>query len=899
MQHHVTALSGVIAYLAVIFSAAPAESGSASVVMRVVRATESRGRNLLRNPGFEEGDGNVATGWSAWRNGFRCEVGAGRNGGRATVCESLNAGEQHGAWQEVTLSPKVPGPIVVRGWSKAENVSGAPDSGYSLYVDLRYTDGTELWNQTARFSTGTHDWQQRELLIIPDKPVASLNLHCLFRGHTGKIWFDDVYLGQLTASSGTALLDGVVVVAAEAAPTKGEGDILETEDRLRIDYDRATARISALRIEDRDLAASGVPSGFMARDVAADSDWYGFEDGACEELSLRLQATASAKQAHIEFEGRVLDTTGKDRAITLMFALPIDAHGWRWGQSIRATREIGTGGEYANNVRIGTGATGTMAQYPFSCIVPGPLRGRDLGPKGVGADDASGLALGINMAAPAQYRLAYNAGTRQYFIAYDFGLTPETTHLPGGAHFRFVLYRIEPAWGFRSAAKRYYEMFPHFFQCRSKRQGIWMPFTDVSTVEGWQDFGFRYHEGINNVPFDDSADILSFRYTEPCTFWMRMERDVPRTYEAALAELHRHAAGDEPRKRRMAQAVLASGSHDEEGRFQMLFRDTPWCDGAVFSLSPLPGIPGEWTDAKVAWNDEVKERHYGPEAKGEQDGEYLDSLEAYVTANENFRREHFRAATLPLTFTTAGKRPVIHKSLAIYEFVRWMSEDVHRMGKLMMANSVPSRFSFLCGHLDVMGTETNWMRGGKWQPMAHGSMALRRTMCCQKPYLLLMNTDYDALEPFMERYFQRSLFYGMFPSMFSPVASSSTDAYWRTPRWYNRDRELFKRYIPIIKRVAEAGWEPVTHATTDNDDFLVERFGPDDAGRVYFTVMTDGNERASATVYVGATALELPGDVKARELVSGEVVALRTVGDTLECELELEAEEVVAVEVSG
>ncbi len=877
------ASGGSVVCLMALLLALGAGSASGSVAMRVVGAGDAKAPNVLDNAGFEEGQGDAATRWRACRKGFRCETGRGREGGRGVVCESGDTAEQYGASQTVVLNQETTWPIVVRGWSRAENVSGTPDSGYSLYVDLEYSDGTPLWGQTVSFSTGTHDWQQRELLIVPDRPIASLNLHCLFRGHTGKVWFDDVEL-RPAAEPGMSLLvlDGVVMTPVPISGPVALGMPLRTGDGLSIGYHSETAQVTLLRIGERRLDAADVPSGFMARDVATDSDWHAFRDGVCRALSLQLAMTGTAKPTHFEFNGALFDTSGRDRAVTLMFALPLDARGWHWGESIRATRQIGTAGEYANNVRIGTGATGTMAQYPFSCI----------------ADNTSGLALGIDMTAPAQYRLAYNAGTRQYFIAYDFGLTPETSHLPGGAHFRFVLYRIDPAWGFRSAAKRYYEIFPHFFQCRSKRQGIWMPFTDVSTVEGWQDFGFRYHEGINNVPFDDSADILSFRYTEPCTFWMRMEKDVPRTYEAALAELHRHAAGDEPRKRRMAQAVLASGSHDEEGRFQMLFRDTPWCDGAVFSLSPLPDIPGEWTDAKVAWNDDVKERHYGPGAKGEQDGEYLDSLEAYVTANENFRREHFRAATLPLTFTTAGKRPVIHKSLAIYEFVRWISEDVHRMGKLMMANSVPSRFSFLCGHLDVMGTETNWMRGGKWQPMAHGSMALRRTMCYQKPYLLLMNTDYDALEPFVERYFQRSLFYGMFPSMFSPVASSSTDAYWRTPRWYNRDRELFKRYIPIIKRVAEAGWEPVTHGTTDNDDFLVERFGPDDEGRVYFTVMNDGEAAARGTVLIEAEALKLSDKATGRELVSGQAIALKAADNTLECEVELEAEEVVALEVS-
>jgi len=39
-----------------------------------------------------------------------------------------------------------------------------------------------------------------------------------------------------------------------------------------------------------------------------------------------------------------------------------------------------------------------------------------------------------------------------------------------------------------------------------------MPFTDVSTVQDWQDFGFKFHEGNNNVAWDKAHGILSFRY---------------------------------------------------------------------------------------------------------------------------------------------------------------------------------------------------------------------------------------------------------------------------------------------------------------------------------------------------------------------------------------------------
>jgi hypothetical protein len=51
----------------------------------------------------------------------------------------------HGTSQAIVLQRTVPVPLVIRGWSKAAEVSGGTDSGYSLYADLIYDDGTPLW----------------------------------------------------------------------------------------------------------------------------------------------------------------------------------------------------------------------------------------------------------------------------------------------------------------------------------------------------------------------------------------------------------------------------------------------------------------------------------------------------------------------------------------------------------------------------------------------------------------------------------------------------------------------------------------------------------------------------------------------------------------------------------
>ena len=162
---------------------------------------------------------------------------------------------------------------------------------------------------------------------------------------------------------------------------------------------------------------------------------------------------------------------------------------------------------------------------------------------------------------------------------------------------------------------------------------------------------------------------------------------------------------------------------------------------------------------------------------------------------------------MPLTFDTGSARPALWKGLAVYEFTRWIAEDLHRMGKLCFANGVPYRFGFLCPWLDVLGTETDWLAEGAYSPAPHEQMRLWRTLSGGKPYLLLMNTDFDRFGPeIVEKYFQRSLFYGMYPSMFSHNAAENP--YWENPRWYNRDRPLFQKYQPAIRRVAQAGWQP-------------------------------------------------------------------------------------------
>ncbi|MBI2299907.1 MAG: hypothetical protein HYU66_13355 [Armatimonadetes bacterium] len=816
-------------------------AGLAAHAAEVYRAFGTEGgANRLVNPGFETRDGARLAGWGGWDAGYVSAPGEGRDGSGAAYCERAADQPGKGVSQTVQLHQTLATPIIATGYSRCEGVSGSPDSNYSIYCDLEYTDGTPLWGQISAFETRSHDWQQRRVVILPAKPVASITVHGLFRGHTGRAWFDDFSLSELKAPEGGGTIDSVPVLLAQRS-TARPGTVVQA-GALRLGLTGHAVRQVALGGKD---VTGPQPGGFLVRDVAAGSGFHDFDakDGGCQALGAKLEATFTAQAGHVVVEGRLTDTTGKPRAMTLLFALPVDAGGWRWGQDMRTETVVGGAGELGNHSNIGCGSNQQLSRYPLANV----------------AGPAGGLSLGIDMRRPAQYRLGYSSTAKLLYLAYDFGLSPLTRNFPSAAPFRFVIFPSDGAWGFRGALDAFYRIFPEYFQMRTPDQGIWQAFAPISKVQGWEDFGFRFKEGNDETAWDDEHNILTFRYSEMGSFWMSMPQDMPRDREHALRLLDQLAKSVDPReadRRRRAIATQNTGVRDADGQLRVDIVKAPWCDGALFILNPAPALAGEFTDANLHWNA-TQLRSYAPGAKPELDGEYLDSLEGFVTVDSD--PKHLEFAEEPLTFQGGSFEPVMETGLTKTGFVRQVADALHERGKLCMANSVPYRYTFLCAWLDVMGTETDWMTGdGKYRPDDDGSMNLRRAMCFQRPYRLLLNTRFQDFGPYVERYFQRSLFYGMLPSMFSHNAAE--DHYFTRPDWYNRDRELFRKYVPLCRQLAEEGWQPVTLARSDNPSVLAERYGPGRTKRVFITVHNPGEAPQSATITFDAKALGRPAE---------------------------------------
>jgi hypothetical protein len=788
-----------------------------NVAARLVREAH----DLLQDGAFEA-DGSAEGPWRPCGGGFERRLGEGRGGGAALRLAS----EDGGAVQVVDLSgrPSV-GPLVLRGWSRSRDVSGQTDADYSLYVDIEAQDGSRRFGLFAPFAPGTHDWEEAVLELPAGPPVRTLRIHCLFRHRSGEAWFDDLRLEELKLPPGGIVLEGVPAVPQRRAASRKrlKTSTSSTRDGLLLRWEED--EIASVVVDGKEVASEAC-SGFMARDVAAGSDVLRFVDRKIPELDLALRWDLKAREDHLEIEGAVRSTLGRDRAVTLYFAVPLSMDGWTWEADPSRREPLRPGDVRIEEVAVGSGATGTMSRYPLAAVSQGPR----------------GLAIAVDPEHPQQARLLAQAGTGQLMAAMDLGIPAESA---GEASFRLRLYRFDGRHGFRGALDKAYGFSPDAFRNRMRVQGTWMPFTDIRRVRDWQDFGFRFHEGLTDPGFDEKAGILAFRYSEPMMWWMPMAADLPRTEEAARAELRRRAELQEPQ----ALAVLNAGMSDARGQKALRLVRAPWCDGAVWSLNPGPDLPGRPNAASLHWTSEIRQKFYDASAPGPVAGEFVDSVEGYAAADLDFDRAHVLASRFPPTFDRATRRPVLLKSQPMFEYLDLLRRELASGDRCVFGNGVPERFAALASRVDVFGMERDWMPGGRYRPPSEADLLFWRAMARQRPFHLLLNTDFATADPAdLERFFQRALSLGMFPSMFSPNASDAS--YWERPEWYERDRPMFRRYIPLIQRLGTAGWQPVTRATSDAPGLRIERFGPDAAGHLFLTLHNPGTAEVEARLRV-------------------------------------------------
>lgn len=827
-------------------------------------------------------------------------------------CSSPDSDGSCGVSFGYKLDQETPKPIVAFCSSKGENVSENMDSGYSLYLDVVFADGTPLWGQTHQFPVGDSDWSRGKVAIIPSKPIKSVSLYALFRNHSGTAYFKDVALYEYASENEIRYFDGAVAENADA---------LAPEPRVMF----------------RDQSVDDAP--FLAVSAVAPTTVANFGKVSVVKETRRLDSGVD------EIALNLRNTSEDDAVFTLYYSLPIPearpGEEWVWFDGPRKYRPLGAEERSMTRdfPRVGSGK---LSRYPLG-VVARRAEKNDASSWG----EAFGIALDPDY--PAFFRVAANGATRELYVAYDLALTKEKPSVE--LKLAILCWRnpilgsneIDPtsyakhsfapesntpfgSTPFRAAFDVWRRSYPEAVRVRALNQGNWTPFAKISALPNYEDFGFAFKEGDDEIAEDDARGITTFRYTEPMTWWQSIsDADASaRTLESALEivkklALRKDAEGKPSWTELQAAALLTTGMRDATGRFAGEILDTPWCDGVVWSVNDAPGLVALVKSGKLGvadaegvapragfenkWSEELANEEFGeplnpaflPRTREATlqyqtlpglDGEYVDSSEGYVTAELDFTREYFEGMATPLVFSAADRRPAIFRGLVAYEYVRKISEDVHARGRLIMANATPGSHFWLAPRLDVLGTETNWNWGGSWRPMPDEELMYRRVLCCGKPYCFLMNTDFDKFpKELSERYMKRAVAYGMFPSFFS--ADASTKQYYQNPELYERDRPLFKRYLPVVKKVAEAGWEPEPGVRTNDELLYAERFGAIPGSRVASNPLREGdaifltlfNDSDETKTYELALSPELADFVRDRDATvteefSGETIPL-------------------------
>lgn len=716
--------------------------------------------------------------------------------GEEIVCDNgTNSTVASGASWLLRLDQKRPLPLMVTAESRAETEGIAGE--HSLYLDVTYMDGTHLWGQKAQFKPlPKAGWQQRKVVLMPDRPIRHVSVYELFRHTTGRARFRAPVVHRLAENEDVNLFD-TLVCTCDHVPTE--------------------------------------PC-FLLRDVAANSGFMPLHEQA---KGLKLEVKEMRQGAATLFDVTLRCVQPADRAMTLVWTQPLPAGELVYFANPRQSEALSSDSSQRMDTSSPVCGCGKLSKWPFLAA-------------GVAG---KGYAVGMDPDAPAFFRTVLNARLRQLFIAFDLGFAPEKPV----AHFKFCSFGFVAADGFRGALASYMSLFPETFKVRVPEQGLWMPFYATSKVKGWEDFGFKFKEGDGEIAWDDAHGLITFRYTEPTTWWMSITGKDGRksaTMAECIAEAERLAANGNRHAQAWTRGKMLDADGDPHGRIL----DTPWCNGIVWNVNSAPGQEGVVTDFGNKFGEPAFSKRFEKRPAG-LDGEYVDSVEMYVTATLDFNRANFAGMRTPLCFDPDTHRPAVFKGLIGYEYVRELADRLHPIGRYTMANGAPGRWPWNIPYLDVTGTETNWRRDPSgWSPMSDDELIYRRALCGGKPYCFLMNTDFDKFSPEMvEKFMQRALAYGMFPGFFSPNASGGH--YFSRPELYDRDRPLFKKYVPIVKKIAEAGWRPLCRVLAcDVPGVYVEQFG-DEGGVCYATVFNPSNRA------VGVKLTSLRGT--ARELVIG------------------------------
>ena len=572
-------------------------------------------------------------------------------------------------------------------------------------------------------------------------------------------------------------------------------------------------------------------------------------------------------------------------ALTVSFRVPLAAFGWRWGGSLRSDPQIEARKSYSDYQLIGRRQFREVSRFPMATV----------------AGPDHGIALMAPLKPVILSRFRYDADG--YLCGeFDLAVVDRGLGASDDVSFSFDVVRFEPRWGYRSALSAYYTRYPALFSSTAKEGGWWIGPSDK--LQNLQDFGLQYAEAHFARPEPTKANngmgIYTCSYSEP---WMwrilaSEERNpaLVKPVSAYLPEIERdanlpptvmdtHDYWTAPR-RDSTRAFLNSAVFGDDGKHLENAARTYAGTYIEMNTSCLPNIrSSRWGDINrglLSYRYETLADANRCAAGGAKlDGVYFDSVGNWSDiAAEDHRDEHFPLSATPLTFSYATGTPVISGLAAMSECM----DFIRGKGYVTMANSDSTYAGYAAPYLDMIGAGEDFGdEAASDEALSHGrAVAFRKSVSFGNSGLLQASQQ-EAIARF-----KLLLFYHVYPGIFFSDAES-----------LERARPLFRRFIPLMREMGRAGWEPVPWAATEGAPLWVERYGPSRDGRAYFAI-----RNATATAQTTTLAVEPSGfgrpvgaTVRVLDALSGKPLEPRRSVNKLTIPVSVPARDTVVVQM--
>lgn len=292
------------------------------------------------------------------------------------------------------------------------------------------------------------------------------------------------------------------LACSSASRTSSEGDstardsnpsphasVLETEDGLRLSFDKRERRFASFDVSDA-LSASMTKTAGLGVSLSdhrgvplLDINAIEVSAVAREGDTLRITRTApstglqtieswTAHPRHIDVRVDIVSNENRSRAIEACLLVPIDLTGKRWHHHLHESEVIADEVTYQTLLTSGLDI-GHESRTGFGAHLKSALPFNLHGVNAVG-DERAGLALAMHPETPGSYYVAYDATDNRLRACFHLSVYTQHRTRPDRTHFRLVLMNVDrPAWGLRSAVSEYTSIFSDWFRVRSpERTGM-------------------------------------------------------------------------------------------------------------------------------------------------------------------------------------------------------------------------------------------------------------------------------------------------------------------------------------------------------------------------------------------------------------------------------------------